>query len=115
MGALGDEILRAVRLVVDVSIHSKGMTREQAIQYMMANQAISEQLATEEIERYMVIPGQALSYKTGALQIAAWRKKYKQELGEKFSLSAFHDALLNDGCMPLDITGKKMDAWARNQ
>ena len=69
MGALGDEIHRAIRLVVDVAIHTKGMTREEAIKYMMDNEAISEQGATAEIERYMAIPGQALSYKIGALKI----------------------------------------------
>jgi uncharacterized protein (DUF885 family) len=114
MGAMGDEIHRAIRLVVDVAMHSKGMTREEAIKYMTDNEAISEDAATAEIERYMAIPAQALSYKIGAMQITAWRKKYQQELGERFSLSQFHDELLKDGCMPLDITGKKMDAWARN-
>lgn len=112
MGALGDEIHRAIRLVVDVGIHLKGMTREEAIKYMMENEAISEQGATAEIERYMAIPGQALSYKIGALKIRELREKYKTQLGSKFNLAAFHDELLKDGVMPLDVMESKMDAWA---
>jgi len=112
MGALGDDIHRGVRLVVDVGMHLKGMTREEAIKYMMDNEAISEQGATAEIERYMVIPGQALSYKIGALKIRELREKYETQLGDKFKLSDFHDELLKDGVMPLDILESKMDAWA---
>jgi len=115
MGALGDEIHRAIRLVVDVGIHTKGMTREEAIKYMMDNEAVSEDGATAEIERYMAIPGQALSYKIGALKIRELRSKYQQQLGSKFSLANFHDEFLKDGCMPLDIVEKKMDAWAAKQ
>jgi uncharacterized protein (DUF885 family) len=115
MGALGDEMHRAVRLVVDVGMHTKGMTRDEAIQYMMANQAISEEGAIAEIERYMAIPGQALSYKTGQLKIKELREKYEKELGEKFKLSTFHDELLKDGTMPLRIVEKKMEDWAKQQ
>ena len=112
MGALGDDILRGIRLVVDVGMHLKGMTREEAIKYMMDNEAMSEQGATAEIERYMVIPGQALSYKIGAIKIRELREKYEKQLGNKFKLSDFHDELLKDGVMPLDILESKMDAWA---
>ena len=112
MGALGDEMHRAIRLVVDVAMHTGKMTREQAIQYMMDNEAISEEGATAEIERYMAFPAQALSYKVGALKIRELRNKYSTELGDKFKLSDFHDELLKDGCMPLDVIEKKMDAWA---
>ncbi len=112
MGALGDEIHRAIRLVVDVAIHTKGMTREEAIKYMMDNEAISEEGATAEIERYMAIPGQALSYKIGALKIRELRDKYTREQGSAFKLADFHDEFLKDGCMPLEIAEKKMDAWA---
>jgi uncharacterized protein (DUF885 family) len=112
MGALGDEIHRAIRLVVDVAIHTKGMTREEAIKYMMDNEAISEQGATAEIERYMAIPGQALSYKIGALKIWELRNKYAKQLGNKFNLADFHDEFLKDGVMPLDIIEQKMDAWS---
>ena len=115
MGALGDEMHRAIRLVVDVAIHIKGMTREEAIKYMMENEAISEEGATAEIERYMAVPGQALSYKIGALKIRELRNKYQQQLGSQFKLSAFHDEFLKDGCMPLEIVEKKMDDWAAKQ
>lgn len=115
IGALGDEIHRAIRLVVDVAMHEKGMTREQAIQYMMDNEAISLEGATAEIERYMAIPAQALSYKTGALKIRELRTRYEKELGNKFSLAAFHDEVLKDGCMPLDVLERKMDRWAERQ
>lgn len=115
MGALGDEMHRAVRLVVDVAMHTKGMTREQAIAYMMDNEAIDEAGATAEIERYMAIPAQALSYKIGALKIRELREKYAKQLGSKFSLAAFHDELLNGGVMPLAIAEQKMDRWAARQ
>lgn len=113
MGALGDEIHRAIRLVVDVGIHTKGWSREKAIKYMMENEAISEQGATAEIERYMAVPGQALSYKIGALKIRELRAKYEKQQGTKFNLAAFHDEFLKDGCMPLDVLEQKMDAWAK--
>ena len=112
MGALGDEMHRAVRLVVDVAIHTKNMTREEAIQYMMSKEQISEEGATAEIERYMAIPGQALSYKVGQLKISELRSKYEKELGNKFILADFHDELLKDGGMPLQILESKMDTWA---
>ena len=112
MGALGDEIHRAIRLVVDVAIHTKGMSREDAIKYMMDNEAISEQGATAEIERYMAIPGQALGYKIGALKIRELRTKYEQKYGARFKLSDFHDEVLKDGAMPLDVLEKKLDTWA---
>lgn len=115
MGALGDEIHRAIRLVVDVGIHTGKMTREEAVKYMTDNEAIPEEGAIAEIERYMAYPAQALSYKTGALKIRALREKYAGELGDKFSLSDFHDELLKDGCMPLDLLERKMDAWAALQ
>lgn len=115
MGALGDEIHRAIRLVVDVAMHTKGMTREEAIKYMTDNEAIEEGGATAEIERYMAIPGQALSYKIGALKIRELRKKYETDLGDKFKLSAFHDELLKDGVMPLEIAERKMNAWAEGE
>jgi uncharacterized protein (DUF885 family) len=115
MGALGDEMHRAVRLVVDVGLHQKKWTREQAISYMMENEPISEQGATAEIERYMALPAQALSYKIGGLKIAELRHKFEQELGSAFSLAAFDDYFLKDGSMPLDILENKMNAWAAAQ
>ena len=115
IGALGDEIHRAIRLVVDVGMHAKGMSREAAIKYMIANEPISEQGATAEVERYMAIPGQALAYKTGALRLRELRVRYQKQLGKKFSLRAFHDEILTGGSMPLAVLERKMDAWAARQ
>jgi uncharacterized protein (DUF885 family) len=115
MGALSDEMHRALRLVVDTGIHSKGMKREEAIRYLMNNEPISLNDATAEVERYMAIPGQALSYKIGALKIRELRGKYQKELGKKFSLKAFHDEFLKDGCMPLAVIEKKLGAWAKER
>lgn len=112
MGALGDEMHRAVRLVVDVAIHTKNMTREEAIKYMMDNEAITEQGATAEIERYMAIPGQALGYKMGALKIRELRARCEQKMGSKFNLAEFHDQVLKDGAMPLAVFESKIDTWA---
>ncbi|HMH24323.1 MAG TPA: DUF885 domain-containing protein, partial [Puia sp.] len=103
MGALGDEIHRAIRLVVDVAIHTRGMSREEAIKYMTDNEAISMEGATAEIERYMAIPGQALGYKIGALKIRALRDRYQQALTDRWRLGAFHDEILKDGAMPLEV------------
>ncbi len=115
MGALGDEMHRAIRLVVDVAMHTGKMTREEAIKYMMENEPISEEGAVAEIERYMVYAAQALSYKTGALKIRELREKYTKQLGDKFKLSAFHDMFLKDGCMPLEVIENKMEDWAKGQ
>lgn len=112
MGALGDEMLRAVRLVVDVAIHTKNMSREQAIKYMMDNEPLSEEYATSEVERYMGIPAQALSYKTGSMKIRELRHKYEKQLGTKFSLAEFHNQVLKDGSFPLSVFETKMDNWA---
>ncbi len=115
MAALGDEIHRAIRLVVDVGLHTKNMSREEAITYMMAHEAADEQYATMEIERYMAIPGQALGYKIGALKIGELKAKYKAELGGKFNIAEFHDNMLKDGALPLDVLEKKMDKWAQSK
>jgi uncharacterized protein (DUF885 family) len=112
MGAMGDEMLRAVRLVVDTGLHSRQLTREQAIAYMLDNLSTSPDEATSAIERYMAIPGQALGYKIGQFKIRELRTKYEKQLGSKFKLSDFHDELLKDGSMPLAVLEKKMDAWA---
>ncbi|GEO04908.1 hypothetical protein AAE02nite_25720 [Adhaeribacter aerolatus] len=115
IAALGDEIHRAIRLVVDPGLHTKGWTREKAITYMLENGPISEQFATSEIERYMAVPGQALAYKIGELKLQELRKKYTKQLGQAFTLAAFHDEVLKDGRMPLDILEQKMDEWAKRQ
>jgi uncharacterized protein (DUF885 family) len=115
MSALGNEMHRAVRLVVDVGMHQKKMTRDEAIKYMMENEAISEQRATAEIERYIAIPAQALSYKMGALTIQRLRTRYERELGDRFNISKFHDEVLKDGCLPLDVFERKMKVWEFSQ
>jgi uncharacterized protein (DUF885 family) len=111
-GHLSDAMHRAIRLVVDVGLHAKGMSREEAIQYMLAHESTSERDATAEIERYMAIPGQALSYKIGQLTISAERAKYEQQMGNRFNIASFHDAVLSDGVLPLDILKEKLETWA---
>jgi uncharacterized protein (DUF885 family) len=110
-GMLGNEMHRAVRLVVDTGIHSKGWTREQAIQFSMANEAESEAAITTEIERYMAIPGQALSYKIGQLKIMELRQRAQDKMGVKFDIRKFHEKVLESGVMPLALLEKKIDAW----
>jgi uncharacterized protein (DUF885 family) len=110
-GMLGSEMHRAIRLVVDTGIHSKGWTREQAIQYSLENEAESEAGIIAEIERYMVIPGQALSYKMGQMKIIELRKKAESELGKKFDIKKFHEKVLESGVMPLALLEKKIDKW----
>ncbi len=111
-GHLSDAMLRAIRLVVDIGLHYKGMSREEAIKYMMAHERATEQEATAEIERYMAIPGQALSYKIGELSIRAERTKYEKQLGNKFNIASFHKEVLKDGCVPLNVLYEKMAKWA---
>jgi len=110
-GTLSDEMLRAMRLVVDTGIHSKGWTREQAIDYMLANSDMGRTDATAEVERYIAIPSQALAYKIGALTILRLKDKAKKELGTKFDVREFHNQVLNTGALPLTVLEKKIDAW----
>lgn len=110
-GMLSAEMHRAVRLVVDTGIHSKGWTREQAIQYSLNNEAASEAGITREIERYMANPGQALAYKIGQLKIRELRAKAENELGDKFDIRQFHNQVLETGCVPLAILEDKINNW----
>ena len=110
-GHLGDEMHRAIRLVVDVGLHTRGWTREQAIKYMRDNEPISEQGAVAEIERYMAIPGQALSYKIGQLKIRELRRMAEDELGEKFNVAQFHDEVLKNGNLPLELLEARIVEW----
>jgi uncharacterized protein (DUF885 family) len=114
-GCLSEEMHRAIRLVVDVGMHTKGWTREQAIRFSLDNEAETESDITGEIERYMAIPGQALGYKIGQMKIIEVRNKAEQALGAKFSIQKFHDELLIDGCLPLDVFESKMDSWVKAQ
>jgi uncharacterized protein (DUF885 family) len=111
MGTLDDEMLRAMRLVVDTGIHSKGWTREQAIDYMLANSSMGKTDATAEVERYIAIPSQALAYKTGAMTIQRLKAKAKSELGDKFDIREFHAQVLMTGALPLAILEQKIDRW----
>lgn len=110
-GNLGNEMHRAVRLVVDTGMHSKNWTREQAIQYSLENEAESEASIVAEIERYMAIPGQALSYKIGQLKIRELRKKAETKMGTKFDIKKFHEKVLESGVLPLALLEKKIDNW----
>jgi uncharacterized protein (DUF885 family) len=110
-GTLSDEMLRAMRLVVDTGIHSKGWTREQAIDYMLANSDMGKTDATAEVERYIAIPSQALAYKIGALTILRLKDKAKKALGTKFDVREFHNQVLNTGALPLTVLEKKIDDW----
>lgn len=110
-GRLGYEMHRALRLVLDAGLHTKGWTREQAIQYSKDHEARSEQVIISEVERYIARPGQALSYKTGQLKISALRAKAEQELGSKFNIAAFHDQVLSLGCVPLELLEDHINSW----
>ncbi|MEQ1541896.1 MAG: DUF885 domain-containing protein [Novosphingobium sp.] len=110
-GTLDDEMLRAMRLVVDTGLHAKGWSREQAIDYMLANSGMGKSDATAEVERYIAWPGQALSYKIGALTIQRLRKKAETALGPRFDIRAFHDQVLGSGALPLPILEAKIDRW----
>ena len=110
-GRLGSEIWRAIRLVVDTGMHAKGWTEEQAVQYFLANSATTEAQARSEIRRYLVIPGQATSYKIGMLKMQELRRKAEAALGGKFDIRAFHDVILGGGALPLTILEKRVDRW----
>jgi uncharacterized protein (DUF885 family) len=114
-GRLSDEMLRAMRLVVDTGLHSKGWTREQAIEYMLDNSSMAQSDVTAEVERYMVIPGQALGYKLGQLRISALRAKAQAALGARFDVREFHGQVLRDGALPLDVLTAKIDRWIESQ
>ncbi|MCD8446897.1 DUF885 domain-containing protein [Tenacibaculum finnmarkense] len=110
-GMLGMEMHRAIRLVVDTGMHTKGWSREKAIQYSLDNEAEGEASIISEIERYMANPGQALSYKIGQLKIRELRAKAKQELGAKFDIREFHNQVLETGCIPLALLENKINKW----
>jgi uncharacterized protein (DUF885 family) len=110
-GGLDDEMLRAMRLVVDTGIHAKGWTRDQAIEYMLANSGMSRTEATAEVERYIAIPGQALAYKVGQLTISRLKAKAQKELGAKFDPREFHAEVLMTGALPMAVLEKKIDAY----
>jgi uncharacterized protein (DUF885 family) len=110
-GRLQDEMLRAMRLVVDTGLHAKGWTREQAIAYMLDNSSMAESDVIAEVERYIVTPGQALGYKIGQLRISAMRAKAERALGPNFDVKAFHSEVLRDGALPMSVLERKIDRW----
>jgi uncharacterized protein (DUF885 family) len=114
-GRLGSEIWRAIRLVIDTGIHSKGWTEEQAVQYFLDNAAITETQARSEVRRYIVMPGQATAYKIGMIKIQELRAKAEAELGDKFDIRGFHDTVLGGGSLPLELLERKVDAWIEAQ
>jgi uncharacterized protein (DUF885 family) len=115
-GYLSSEMFRACRLVVDTGIHAFGWTREQAIRYLVDNAGITDATAIAEIDRYYVLPGQALAYKIGELKIKALRAKAQAALGERFDIRRFHNALIDDGPLPLSVLEQRIADWiARNR
>jgi len=114
-GALSMEMHRAIRLVVDVGMHAKGWTREQAIQYSLDHEAKSEASIISDIERYITMPGQALSYKIGQLKIQELRQRAENTLGETFDIKEFHNQVLNTGSLPLILLEDKINGWIKEQ
>ena len=114
-GMLSAEMHRAIRLVVDTGLHTKGWTREQAIAYSLANEAEPEYAITSEIERYMANPGQALSYKIGQLKIMELRAMAEKALGDRFDIRAFHRVILESGCIPLALLENKVNLWVNSE
>lgn len=110
-GYLQNELWRAIRLVVDTGLHSKGWSRQQVIDYMLENSATSQTDAVAEAERYMAIPGQALAYKVGELKIMQLRQQAQAELGDRFDIRQFHAEVLKDGSVPLDVLQEKIERW----
>lgn len=115
LGHLSADLLRAVRLVTDTGLHALGWSREQSIRYMMDTEGVTEQEARRATERYMADPGQALGYKIGALKIRQLRDQAQARLGERFSYADFHEQILSDGALPLDLLEAKMTRWLATQ
>ncbi len=114
-GMLSMEMHRAIRLVLETGIHTMGWTREQAIQYSLANEAESEDKIIVEVERYIATPGAALCYKVGQIKIRELRTKAEKELGDKFSVKEFHNQVLNSGSLPLVLLEKKINGWIQSE
>jgi uncharacterized protein (DUF885 family) len=114
-GSLNAELWRSIRLVVDTGLHAKGWTRQQVLDFMFENSAVSETRAVSEAERFMAIPGQALAYKIGQLKIIEIRRNAEAVLGDKFDVAEFHAEVLRDGSMPLSTLEEKIERWVQSQ
>src|SRR5690606_1720588 len=110
-GRLSDEMLRAMRLVVDTGLHSRGWTRERAIRFMQENSSMADSDIVAEVERYIVMPGQALAYKIGQFKISELRERAEEELGDRFDIREFHTQVLIDGELPLPVLEEKIERW----
>jgi hypothetical protein len=114
-GQLSGEIWRAIRLVVDTGIHSKGWTEEQAVKYFTENSSIADGAIASEVRRYITSAGQATAYKIGMLKLQELRDRARTALGDKFSYPAFHDQILGGGALPLPVLERKIDRWIEAQ
>ena len=114
-GRLDDEMLRAIRLVVDPGIHAKHWTRDQVVQFFRQHSSLNEAGIQSETDRYIAWPAQALSYKLGQLKFVELRERAKKELGPKFDIRTFHDEMLDGGALPLDVLDARTDRWIAAQ
>jgi uncharacterized protein (DUF885 family) len=114
-GFLSSEMIRACRLVVDTGIHAFGMTRDQAIRYLVEHAAVTAAFATAEVDRYIVWPGQATAYKLGQLEIRALHDKAHSALSAKFDVRKFNNEILDHGGLPLDILNAEVERWIGRQ
>jgi uncharacterized protein (DUF885 family) len=113
IGMLTSEALRAARMVIDAGIHTKGWTREQALEYLTSHTTVAPVIAEGEIDRYISWPGQASSYMIGRTEIMRLREEARAAMGERFDIRTFHDRVLEDGMVPLALLRAKIDAWTR--
>jgi uncharacterized protein (DUF885 family) len=114
-GRLSSELFRAVRLVVDTGIHAKGWTRDQVVEFMRKTIALDEPSIQSETDRYIALPGQALSYKLGQLKFRELRDRAQKALGAKFDIRRFHDEMLSGGALPLDLLEARTQKWIAEQ
>jgi uncharacterized protein (DUF885 family) len=114
-GRLSSELFRAVRLVVDTGIHSKGSSRDQVVEFMRKSGAVDEPSIQSETDRYIAWPAQALAYKLGQLKILELRERARKELGSQFDIKSFNDEMLSGGVLPLDLLDARTNDWIREQ
>jgi uncharacterized protein (DUF885 family) len=114
-GRLNDEMLRAIRLVVDTGVHHKHWTRQQMVDFFHEHSSVAESDLQAETDRYIAWPGQALAYKLGQLEILKLREHAERELGSSYDIRAFHDEILNGGSLPMDVLDARLTAWIKSQ